>query len=781
MTLDWIDLEYYEIFYQESSENLSFLEDLINAIDGSVSQTDLDHLFRIFHSLKGIAGMMGLETLSEANHLIENKLKLIDANTSVDIESVTNWLLMSRDCLHDMVQEIAASVEKKEVTAPSLESYYNQLKDYTVSLSLFASTVDGATHPDSPQETMILDELSLAIDDYIEKLEEYVKESNLNAVQAILHTMKGDCAVFDKRDLAGFIHAIEEDFENSFAKLKDNFEQFKYCIVSNIYHDQNDLIDECKKLICSNSFSLSLQLDSEFIHALKKFAQLIKRGLVENESVENELMLIVENIKKWESDSSLESFFALLNTCEMVGFSDLSQNTYLKNLVSEIRFLISQFKESNQSLTEQNSIVDHNSNLGNSDLGHRVNEEKNNDIDGSKVTSNKKVKDFFKIEEKFVNNLIDISSEFVVAKNILLHSYNELIKKNGVEAKELEYVLKSINRLSADLQDNVIKMRLIPCKDVFKKAPKIVRDISRKQQKKIELIVKGEDTEIDKTIGEKVSDALLHIIRNSCDHGIETPLERSAAGKDVVGQITLSARYEQSFLRIDIKDDGKGINIQKVRNKILENQILTNKQVSLLSDEEIAYYIFHPGLSTAEEVSDISGRGVGMDVVKSNIESLGGTVELKTTEGSGSHFSLCIPVNTAVKRTLIVESMGEHVGFLLDQVGESIKTSTDKIFNRFGESFISYRNKIIKVINSHDPSEKKVSLVLFKYQGHSYAYIVNKFIGHQELVIKEAPRVLKVNKEILGVSVLGDGRAVIIQDLFQLASSSLQKGVSHVA
>jgi two-component system chemotaxis sensor kinase CheA len=798
---NWIDLEYFEIFYQESLENLNFLEELIDSIDNSVGQTELDHLFRVFHSLKGIAGMMGLDTLSDANHLIENKLKLFNPQDEDLIEDFKNWLIDSRDCLHDMVHTIADAVENEAECTPDLSSLLQRLKkstdvvfsDQTSNGECLPSqnpVLTSATMATDIDSDPALNELYNAIEEYLDNLEEHLKADDIHMAQAILHTMKGDCAVFDKKDLAGLIHSIEDSFERKSYNLKENFELFKYCILSNIYQDQLDIIEEFQSV--TKSELKEIDLDEKFILALKDLAQLIKKGLVEGIAVETEILELMSRLNSWQEKKGLDNFFSLLQTCEMVGWTDLSQNNFLKDLVSEIRFLISQFKD-NKNLENPGDVKVSEESESTSEIEAAAqnfperNQVSNNTTvtkeieEASSVQKVSKGKEFFKIESKFVNNLIDISSEFVVAKNILLHSYNELIKKHGAEAKELEYVLKSINRLSAELQDNVIKMRLVPCKEVFKKAPKIVRDISRKQKKEIILEITGEETEIDKTIGEKVSDALLHIIRNCCDHGIESPGEREQKNKERKGLIKLSACYQQSFLKIEISDDGNGIDTGKVRSKILENQLISPNELKNISDEDVAYFIFHPGLSTAEEVSDISGRGVGMDVVKSNIEALGGSVELKTKLGEGSVFTLYIPINTAVKKSLIVEADNEQLGFILDQIDETIKVSEENIFERFGQHYLSYRNKITRIVNPLGlVKRKKVPLVLYRYQGHSYAYIVDSFVGHQELVIKEAPKILKRNKDILGVSVLGDGRAVVVMDLIQIASGNLiHTGSNH--
>lgn len=770
--IDWVDLDYFDMFYQESSENLSFLEELIENIDESISQSDLDHLFRIFHSLKGIAGMMGFSALSDANHIIENKLKSYCANDPSQTTDLKEWLTESRDYLQDMVQDILKSVESESPEAPDLTHHFEKIKKITIKEE--NSDESKKNLPDLNNE--LDQDLKNTIEDYFEQLDNHVERNDVNAVSATFHTLKGDLGIFDKDILVNLIHHLEDYLEDNFEFIVDNYSLVKDAILGNIIEGSDEGIN------CLNTLLFQKQVKetpSTFINLLQQFISETNQSIKNGKTVDT-LINTVNEILLFKDKLSFEDLFAMFDTCSMVGWDSLDDNMFIKDLIKEIKDIITikiESSEKKQEISKSNALADDFNNKEN------VNFIQDKEIKGeiskakSRVVGNK---EFFKIDSLYVDQLMDISGEFVVAKNILMHNYKELLQFNREQGKKLEYVIKTISRLSESLQDNVINMRLIPCKDVFKKAPKIVRDISRKLEKKIELKIEGEETQIDKTIGEKVSDALLHIVRNSCDHGIEMPDVRVENQKEEFGTVLIKAGYEQAFLKIEIIDDGAGINTQRVKEKIIEKGVATEEDIKDLSEQDIAYYIFHPGLSTAEVVSDISGRGVGMDVVKSNIEDLGGHVELKTEKNKGSIFTLYIPLSTSVKKSLIAQYDGEKIGVVVEQVVETLKLDATAVFERFGEYFFSYRNSIVKIVN-HKFAQGRIPYIIYKVRGHFYAFQVSSFIGHQDLVIKEPSPILKKYQNIMGVSVLGDGSAVLVIDLASYLNQDLNWGGVHAA
>ena len=757
--LSWVDLDYFDMFFEESSENLNFLEELIDKIDNEVTQGDLDHLFRIFHSLKGIAGMMGFMPLNDANHLIENKLKTFTFKNRVEINELKSWLTESRDYLQDMVSDIAEAVENQSEKAPDLDHYFEKIKAISTDSDLESSVI--------ADDDISTGELRLAIEEYFESLDVSIENEDLSNIKTTLHTMKGDLGTFDKSELVTIIHNIEDIIDQDNTIIKKYYSQIKDCILENIQGENTESLQFLNDLVYGQ---IVKQVSDGFITKLQTFIKLVTDCLKTKSNKESEITNLVEDIVAYKSEYKLEDLFATFEACSMVGWSNVEDNLFIKDLIREIKLVISLRLQ--KDTVEKETPVTPQPELQKPEVEESIPKKKK-----KTVVQNK---EYFKIDSRYIDELMDISGEFVVAKNILMHNYKELLSFNRKEAKKLEYVIKTIKRLSDGLQDNVLQMRLVPCKEVFKKAPKIVRDISRKLEKDIELIIEGEDTEIDKTIGEKVSDALLHIVRNSCDHGIESEEVRLASGKSPKGKIVIKAFYEQSFLKIQISDDGGGINTERVKEKVLEKNVLSKEILNTYSNDDLAYLIFHPGLSTAETVSDISGRGVGMDVVKTNIEQLGGHIELTTTHGEGSIFSLYIPLSTSIKKSLIATYQNEKIAVAVDQIVETIKVDNSKIFERFRENYFSYRNTIVKVLN-YGPSTKRLPFIIFKHRDHFYAFQVTNFIGHEDLVIKEPNSILKRYKNVIGMSVLGDGAAVLVLDLISYLERKPSEGSLYAA
>ena len=301
-----------------------------------------------------------------------------------------------------------------------------------------------------------------------------------------------------------------------------------------------------------------------------------------------------------------------------------------------------------------------------------------------------------KIEQESIDNLMNIVGELLVAKNSLPYL------AEGVHAMNSESIRRSImekytfiNRLAEQLQDLIMSMRMLPISYVFDRYPKLVRDISKNLGKKVNLTMEGGETTLDKNMIEMLADPMIHIMRNSLDHGIESPEIRVQKGKTAEGNIELNAYAQSDKIVIEIRDDGAGINIDRVVHKVLEKGLLSLDQIDAMSDEEKASLVMLPGLSTAETISEYSGRGVGMDVVKKSIENFGGTIRIKTIPNRGTTIILSIPVSLAVTSLLHVSMSGVHYGFPMDSVSETVKIDPKDLEYLHNEPYIYIRGEVI--------------------------------------------------------------------------------------
>ncbi len=383
-----------------------------------------------------------------------------------------------------------------------------------------------------------------------------------------------------------------------------------------------------------------------------------------------------------------------------------------------------------------------------------------------------------RVDVKRLDQLMNLIGELVLAKNRLIKIYNDVEERYEGEKflEELNQVVSSISIVTTDLQIAVMKTRMLPIGKVFNKFPRIVRDLSRDLHKKIKLIISGEDTELDKSIIEEIGDPLVHMIRNAVDHGIETPQERIEAGKPEEGTVWLKAYNEGNMIVIEIKDDGHGMDAEKLKQKAIEKGIITPSEAENMGDKEAFMLIFKPGFSTAAKVTSVSGRGVGMDVVKTNIEKLNGIIEVDSVKGKGSTFKLKIPLTLAIIQALLVGSQEDLFAVPLSNVIETVRIVEEDIYTIEGKSVLKLRNEVLPLVNMADvfdvekilEPEKYLYVVILGLGATKIGLIVDRFIGQEEIVIKSLGEFLKGLPGIAGATIRGDGRVTLIVDVGSL-------------
>ena len=309
-----------------------------------------------------------------------------------------------------------------------------------------------------------------------------------------------------------------------------------------------------------------------------------------------------------------------------------------------------------------------------------------------------------RVEVKRLDQLMNLSGELVLSKNRLLTIYDELQERYDGEQflDKLNQVANSLSIITTDIQLAVMKTRMQPVSKVFSKFPRIVRDLSRELGKQIELEISGEETELDKSIIEEIGDPIMHMIRNSCDHGVEDPAARVAAGKSEKGVVQLKAYNEGNHIIIEIADDGKGMDPDMLKVKCIEKNLITEKEADQMSDKEAFALIFKPGFSTAQKVTSVSGRGVGMDVVKTNIEKLNGIIEIDSEPGKGSVFKLKIPLTLAIMQSLLVGAQEEYYAIPLASVMETIRVPIESIYTIEGKNVLRLRDEVISLVRLAD-------------------------------------------------------------------------------
>ncbi len=383
-----------------------------------------------------------------------------------------------------------------------------------------------------------------------------------------------------------------------------------------------------------------------------------------------------------------------------------------------------------------------------------------------------------RVNVDLLENLMTTVSELVLTRNQLL----QILRSQ--KDSEFAAPLQRLNHVVSELQEGVMKTRMQPIGNAWAKLPRIIRDLSQELGKKIDLQMLGADTELDRQVLELIRDPLTHMVRNSADHGIETPAERLASGKAETGRVVLNAYHEGGHIIIEVRDDGKGLNIERIREKIVRQGLASEADAATMTDQQIQQFIFKPGFSTAAQVTSVSGRGVGMDVVRTNIERIGGTVELQSQEGKGSSFTIKIPLTLAIVSALIVESGGERFAIPQLSVVELVRATADgdtRIERVKSTPVLRLRNRLLPLVSLQtllglDERERidmsESFIVVTQVGTYTFGIIVDRVFDTEEIVVKPVSPILRHIEMFSGNTILGDGTVIMILDPNGIAAST---------
>ena len=396
-----------------------------------------------------------------------------------------------------------------------------------------------------------------------------------------------------------------------------------------------------------------------------------------------------------------------------------------------------------------------------------------------------------RVDHERLDHLMNLIGELIINRNRYtliarsLEDTNDDIDISQV-AQSLSETTYAMARISDDLQDTIMKVRMVPVSSVFSRFPRLVRDLSRKSGKEVDLIMEGEETELDKSVVEAIGDPLVHLIRNSVDHGIEPEAVRLAAGKPPKGKVTLRAFHKGNSVAIEIEDDGKGIDPEKMREVVVTKGIMTPEEAAQLDDREAVDLIFHPGFSSAEKITDISGRGVGMDVVRTNIKNLKGSVNTFTEVGKGTRFTLILPLTLAIIDALMVNVAGQTYAIPLDAVSETTKIEAERLTDVKGRKAVTLRGEVLGIVELSEMLEfpgtdhlpEVLSVVVIHDNDRRLGLVVDRLLERQEIVIKPLGTYLGDLKGISGATIMGDGSVILILDPHEIYAMATSKAAN---
>jgi len=678
--------QYLEIFIEESKEHLQNLNTSLLEMEKDPTNKDyINEIFRVAHTLKGMAATMGFKKMAVLTHDMENVLSEIRTG-NIDVSAELSDVLFQ--CLD------------------ALESY--------------TDVITNTGNEGDEENKAIIDRL-----------------------QAILEGKTGE--VTAKKESKAVVEEKKE-----VTNTTDGVRESKHLMLSFNDYEKNAMLkakEEGYKTFGITIFiadSCVLKSARAFIifRTLEKLGQIIKSYPsvqdIEDEKFETDFSVFVitkEDEAKFKKDltSIAEVEEVLLDPISVEGevqdFSKSSQKTESKR---------EDKKDSNKSKAKAQQAAS-----------------------AAKPKANRTVR----VDIERLDNLMNLVSELIIVKNGL-----ETVENNNQNMNEqIEY----LERITTNLHDAVMKVRMVPVERVFNRFPRVIRDLSRKLNKNMVLHMSGEETELDRTVIDEIGDPLIHLIRNAADHGLETPDERRAAGKDEQGNVYLDAYQDGNNVVIEVADDGFGINVERVKNKALNTGTITKDQAEAMSDQDIVDLLFRPSFSTADKISDVSGRGVGLDVVKTKIGALGGDIEVKTELGKGSTFIIRLPLTLAIIQALMVRLGEEKYAIPLNTIQniEDVKLTDIKYIQN--QEVINLRGHVVPVIHldgllgviKEEEKKDSVTVVIVNKGDKQAGFVVDGLIGQQEIVIKTLGKYLTNNRLIAGATILGDGEVALILDV----------------
>jgi len=373
-----------------------------------------------------------------------------------------------------------------------------------------------------------------------------------------------------------------------------------------------------------------------------------------------------------------------------------------------------------------------------------------------------------------LEHLMNLVGELVIDQTRIQQVDKQMNQKFGSDetVEELGQISDHLTRIIGELQESVMKARMLPIEQLFNRFPRMVRDLTQMLYKEVELVIDGKDTELDRTLIDEIGDPLIHLIRNAIDHGIEAPNVRRASGKPEKGLLRITAAHEDNQVVISVEDDGAGIDPEKIKKSAVQKAIITEQEASQLSTQDAIHLIFHPGFSTANSVSEVSGRGVGMDIVRTDIERLNGLIDIQTELGKGTRFKIRLPLTLAIITGLMVKLSGRTFIIPMGNVAEIVRFELSVIQTVRGNPVIFIRNQVIPVVWLQDAfgydkvqGKKHLSLVIVGRAEKRIALVVDELLGNQEIVIKSLGSFIGKVDGISGATILGDGRVALILEV----------------
>lgn len=725
------DLEILNLFIEEAVESSNQVEKEILKLETNAEKSELiNDVFRAIHSIKGGSSFLGLVGITKLSHSMET---VLDSLRKEKIEISTEFV----DCFMEGLD--------------LLSSFIYDIQDKVNIIN--SEGIDGKFEIELKDEDKV-EEILVKVQNIISNEEKEISEEakdNKNQDEFFLEIDPKVLGEFKEQFITESLEHIERVENDYLVKLdKDGND------VSTI----NDLFRSVHSIKGVTGVLLGvLKEDNHCLDSAKGISLV-------SHSFETLLSIIRDrnlNFKKENIDLSY-GIVDYLKACISVisGISEvvIPAQAIREKINKEIESLSNDLLYSVKECSEKKNI--------------KINNESNLDVNDEVLKKETQLQSI-RVNQEKLDKMMNTIAELMVTKNAFMHVAKRLSLEYDIPdlAKEVKEIGASVNRISDELQNSMMSMRMVEVKTVFQKMPRIIRDVSQITNKKVNLVIEGESTEIDKTIIERISDPLVHIIRNAVDHGIEEPKTRIKEGKNEIGTIYLRAYNKNKNVYIEVQDDGKGIDSEEIRKKVIDKGFIEPSVLNNMDKKQILNLIFLPGFSTAKKITEVSGRGVGMDIVKSNINKINGIVDIDSEVNKGTKMTIQLPLTLAVSRGLLVKSMEENYIIPIDNIIETVKIPKNNVYEFNNKHFAHLRGEIIGIewlskfllidrLENNISKSEELNIVTITNGVEKLGLVVDKLLNEQEFVIKALSDSLGEIPGISGSTLLGDGKVVLI-------------------
>ena len=727
---------------------------------GELSEDNIGALFRDIHTLKGGSGSVELNYFAKYVHYLENFLDELRNTSLAPTMDIVNFLVNELDTLQDMI-----NVEANDEI--NVESFEIELQELLKKIEYYKNPPEQEDKISSNSSGEFVD----LYDSVIDALESAEQSQNFNQefVSALfrhLHTLKGSSSFMGLEAFPKYLHDVEDLLDKARDGIICYTDEFNNALIGTMKIAEEIASSEFNNTLDENSFVEQLKDVKELFEAIAENCSPVAQVDNKDDDVGFQLFDLEDSEKDTtkDEDAGFELFDLNENDKEdkkeedagfqLFDLEESSNNTQKKEEIPEVKTVQKEL----DSIVEKPTAKKKNNN--------------NNNKSVKKLASGNSIR----VGLDKIDFLMNRVGDLVITKSMLYKFLEDLADK--YEDPSIIDRLSRLDREIRELQEAVMSVRMIPMESVYSKLPKTIRDLAKKLDKKVDFMHHGDSVEIDKMMVEGLTDPLVHIIRNSLDHGIEKPEDRVKKGKAEIGKLTITAAQESGHIVISIEDDGAGINLDRVVEKAIENKAITQKESEHMSDEDKAMLIFAAGLSTAEAVSDVSGRGVGMDVVMNNITSLGGSINIVTNKNKGSKFTILLPLTLAILDGLNVKVGKQQLIMPLNMIVESLQPSKNMI-KKIGsddKEILMLRNEFIPIIRLYDffnitpefTDTSKGMLIITKMTNVKVAIFVDCFLNQEQIVVKSLEKNYKKIKGIGAATIRGDGSIGLILDIMNI-------------